>query len=241
MLLLFGIEFVSKDIPVSYFDNYTGQIHIDATETIRTQIAREKMGNLNKPVVLSTMTDKKPQFKNLLFDETALQIKLLSNTDVITLYPEKIEEHEDHVRLFFDDDEYIDFKYLINTIPQPFFSKLINSEEEYQFNPLVFVTTRCNEEDSMIYSFNNCIWKRKFVKNKNLCIEFNKEDFNEDTFKHMFPEIKDYIINEVPYGRISSKEVPDTKRIKHIGRFAQWDHSITTEHAISKLINLNLV
>ena len=229
-----------------YYNNENGIVHSKATDAIRYQIAKEKMGDTSKPIVLSTMTEAKPIFTNLLFDENAFKKELLRNTDCVELFPDSIIEQEDGVLLYFD-DEYIKFDYLINTIPQPFFNPLLHNpfhESNYQFkyNPLIFVTHRVGSgiEDQMIYAYNNCFWKRIFIKNSIGCIEFNKEDWDEDRFKQEFSHIDKYQVIEIPYGRISSENVPDTKRIKHIGRFAQWNHEITTEHAINKLIKLNI-
>lgn len=244
MLLLFGIDYTSKHIPVSYYNDIDKSTVYEVTDEIRYQIAREKMGDISKPIVLSAMTESKPNFTNLLFDERLLKKELLRNTDCVELFPDSIIEQDDCVLLYFDND-YIKVDYLINTIPQPFFNSLLSNElhsRSYQFNPLIFVTHKVDDsiEDKMIYSYNNCFWKRIFVKNSIECIEFNKEDWDEQKFKSEFHYITEYKVTEIPYGRISSVDVPDTKRIKHIGRFAQWQHSITTEHVINKLINLNV-
>ena len=240
MLLLFDIEYTSKDIPVTYFNNLTNEFTSNVTDAIRFQIAKEKMGDTSKPIVLSTMTEDKPSFTNLLFNEQLLKKELLRNTDSVEIFPDHIIEKEDCVVLYFD-DKFIKVDYLINTIPQPFFNPLLHdNHKEFKYNPLVFVTHKVEDliEDKMVYSYNNCFWKRIFVKNGIECIEFNQEDWDEGKFKKEFHFINEYKITTVPYGRIQSVDVPDTKRIIHIGRFAQWQHSITTEHVINKLINL---
>jgi len=239
MLKLFDIDFVSKDIPVYYYNNVTKQTTSKVTDAIRYQIAREKMGDTSKPIVLSTMTDLKPKFENLLFDENQLKKRLQESSDVIDIFPNYIEEFRDYVRIHFNTG-YFDVEYLINTIPQPFFAPLISEPiDEYKYRPLIFVTLKTDEDDYMTYSYYDCMWKRIFVKNKLKCIEFEEYDWNEEKFNIEFPEYTNYQITTIPYGRISSKEVSDSSRIKHIGRFAQWDHSITTEHIIHKILNLN--
>lgn len=245
MLILLGIEFTSKDVPVDYYDNNKKIYSKVATDEIRLQIAKEKMGDTKSPIILSTMTKEKPEFRNLFFNENKLKSKLIHQTEAIELFPTAIVEGKFGVRLYFDKEfiEYADFEYIINTIPQPFFAPLVNEFSDprvYKYNPLVFVTHNTTEGESMTYSYNNCFWKRIFIKNNIECIEFNKEDWDEAKFNKEFPWVKDYQVTEIPYGRISSVEVPDTKRIINIGRFAQWQHSITTEHVINKLINLNL-
>jgi len=245
MLLLFNIEYESKDIPVTYYNSVDGTFTSEVTDAIRFQIAKEKMGDTSKPIVLSTMTETKPKFTNLLFDERLLKKELLRNTDSVEIFPDLVIEKEDGVVLYFD-DKFIKVDYLINTIPQPFFNPLLHNpfhenDYEFKYQPLVFVTHKVDTviNDKMVYSYNNCFWKRIFVKNGIECIEFNQEDWDEEKFKLEFQYVKDYKVTVIPYGRISSVDVPDTKRIIHIGRFAQWQHSITTEHVINKLINLN--
>ncbi len=222
MLMLFGIDFKSHEIPVWYYNYKTGVADTICNREISNQIAREKMGDLTKEYIS----------------------KLTYQAEALSIFPYKVVEYPDFVRLFFNDLEYVDFEYLINTIPQPFFDPLLNPNYQKQFvyRPLIFITAPCIAPDSMTYSYNNCPWKRQFVKNYILCIEFNKEDFSLDILFKEFPELKhvEYKLIEIPYGRIKSQEVKDTPRIKHIGRFAQWNHSITTEHSINKLINLNL-
>lgn len=240
MLKLFEIDFISKDIPVYYYNNMTKQTTSKITDGIRYQIAREKMGDTSKPIVLSTMTDLKPSFQNLLFNEQLLKRKLEESSDVVDIFPDSIEEFSDFVRIHFPDGHF-DVEYLINTIPQPFFSPLIgDSPYEYKYRSLVFATLDTDEDDYMTYSYYDCMWKRIFVKNRQKCIEFEEHDWNEERFNSEFPEYTNYTITKIPYGRISSTEVTDSPRIKHIGRFAQWDHAITTEHIIHKILNLNL-
>jgi hypothetical protein len=240
MLVLFGIDYESKNIPVYYYDNIRHTTVDVADDSIRIQIAKEKMGNTNKPIILSTMTEDKPEFRNLIFDESKLKRHLLHKNETIELYPTAIVEHEDFVRLWFEDNLLLDVEYLINTIPQPFFGPLVEDDTLYEYKPLVFVSFKTNEEDYMTYSYNNCFWKRIFVKRGNKCIEFDEKDWDENRFKMYFPDVIDYTVTKIPYGRISSVIINDTKRIKHVGRFAQWQHDITNEHIIHKLINLNL-
>lgn len=246
LLMICNTTYISKDVPVWYFNNNTKTITGVVTDEIRRQIAREKMGDATKPIVLSTMTDIKPSFTNLIFDQNELKNELLLNTNIAEIFPTTIHETKDEIILQFDDKQ-LSFDYLINTIPQPFFNPLLHnpcheSNYEFKYNPLVFVTNtnKSLDDDMMTYSYNNCFWKRIFVKNGIECIEFNEEDWDEERFKEQFPRITSYNVVKVPYGRIKSVHIPDTKRIKHIGRFAQWNHSITTEHSINKLLNLNL-
>jgi hypothetical protein len=137
MLLLFGIDYTSKDIPVSYYNDIDKSTVYEVTDEIRYQIAREKMGDISKPIVLSAMTESKPNFTNLLFDERLLKKELLRNTDCVELFPDNIIELDDCVLLYFDND-CIKVDYLINTIPQPFFNSLLSNQlhsRSYQFNP----------------------------------------------------------------------------------------------------------
>lgn len=240
MLLLLKIPFVSKRTRVFYHDANTDERTEKVTLQIRETIGREKMGDSSTPVVLSTMQTDTDEFVNLFFDESDFKKQLLSTSETIELYPTSIVEYDDFVRIFFG-SVFFDVEYLINTIPQPFFCPLVDSDSGiYKYKPLVFVTTQSTEEECMIYSYNNCFWKRQFIKSGIKCIEFDKEDWDEQRFKLYFPEIKKYKVTEMPYGRIKSIDVKDTNRIKHVGRFAQWQHSITTEHVINKLLKLNL-
>lgn len=239
MLILFDIHFKSRNVPVSYYNNLTGETTDTQSDEIRLQIAKEKMGDTTKPIVLSTMTDQKPEFRNLFFNEDRFKHMLTRSTDSLEIYPTYIEEFDDFVRIYFN-EEFVDVEYLINTIPQPFFAPLIGENpNRYKYQPLVFASKKTNEDISMTYSYNHCFWKRVFVKNGVRCIEFDQKDWDPAKFIEVFPDMKDAAIQAVPYGRISSIEVHDTERIKHVGRFAQWQHDLTTEHIINKLINLN--
>lgn len=231
-----------------YYNNTTGETTEVATDEIKIQIAREKMGIFNnaQDVVLSTMTNEKPEFRNLFFNEDKFKSILKSYTPVTELFPTRIIEFKDFVRLYFDESDeslFIDTEYLVNTIPMTFFKDLTTNSiynRKYEYNPVVFVSYHTDEPDSMTYTYNNCFYKRIFNKNGYGCIEIDEVDWNEAKFKQVFPHITNSRVTIIPYGRIRTQEIPDTNRIKHVGRFAQWDHSITTEHVINKLINLNL-
>lgn len=251
MLRLFNLEYISKVVPVMYYDNLTDSLSISATDEIKIQISKEKMGMFKdaKDITLSTMTDEKPEFRNLFFNEDKFKSILKSYTNVSELYPVRITEYENFIRLHLDEKDesiYIDTEYLVNTIPMTFFKDLLHSDtydiynRRYEYESIVFVSFNTNEPDAMIYTYNNCFYKRVFFKNGRGCIEIDSIDWDENKFKELFPHIKNYKVTTIPYGRIRTLKVPDTLRIKHVGRFAQWDHSITTEHVINKLINLNL-
>lgn len=241
MLRMFDIQYRSQDVPVFYHDNSTGKNWDKATDEIRLQIAKEKMGDTSKEIVLSDMNPDDQKFTNLFFDEGRLKHILEKETDVVELFPTHIHEFDDYVRVFFD-EYYVDFEYLINTIPQPFFNPLLYNplKVDFKCKALTFVTSHAIEPNQMIYSYNDCFWKRMFIKNSTLCIEFDSLDWNENVFNELFPKITDYKITQIPYGRIETQKIPDTKRIINIGRFAQWNHSLTTEHIVNKIINLNV-
>lgn len=241
LLMLFGIEFNSKLIPVQYYNFETNDISYHLTSEIASIISKEKMGGSS--TVISNMTEDEQDFVNLQFDRRILKDALLASSDQVVLFPTMITEYDDRVRVWID-HECIDFEYLINTIPQPFFQKIFSSEipqQEFKYSSITFVTSKCDVfSSSMMYSYNGCPWKRVFIIDGTQCIEFDTNDFSADVLHQNFPLLKNYSVVHLPYGRIKSDPIKDTNRIKHIGRFAQWDHRITTEHTIRKLLNLNL-
>lgn len=241
MLMLFGIDFKSKLIPVYYQDYKTGLTTQTLTNEISEIISREKMGDSTKTNQISGMSITQSDFRNLLFDEKEFISLLTYQSESLAMFPDKIVEYSDFVRVQFGNFGYADFEYVINTIPQPFFSNLISDNStRFNYQPLIFITVKTEQPDMMMYSYNGGFWKRQFIKGGSHCFEFEKDQWDEGLFDFLYPTLGEKKITEILYGRIKSVEVHDTPRIKHIGRFAQWNHSITTEHSVNKLINLNL-
>lgn len=245
LLLICGAKIKSVDIPVYYYNCSNGELTSVLTQKIAETIAIEKMGSLYKgqDAIISNINFQDQKFRNLIFDEYELTKNLMKSHYTLDIYPTRIIENEEGVALYFGNDVY-HVDYVINTIPQIYFSKLLSDKDVtdlYKYRSLTMLSKKVDYPDSMTYSYNSCVWKRQFVKNNIMCTEYDTEEYEALDDDRKFELDLEYETKTViPYGRILSNPVQDTKRIFHVGRFAQWDHRITTEHCIQKLLKIEI-
>lgn len=231
---------------------------MEITAEERIQLVREKMGIKDDAVdtgdlSISTKNDlMNDRFFHLDFDEKQFLKKLNASSDmVVEIDFRMIQERPDGVDIFIGEEmKPLTFDYVINTIPRNAFEIMHSSGLPQSIGfasmPVSFVTTKdhaieelAHIRDHMLYAFGGCNWKRIICKRGVSSIEYNNT-VTDEIIKHDFRRIKDYQINTIPYARIISRETPDTDRIIHVGRFAEWNHRVSTEHVINKLIMLNI-
>lgn len=98
--------------------------------------------------------------------------------------------------------------------------------------PLMF-----NDTYEMIYYGFNHFFSRISHISETYTLEFTGE-MTAKQFEDLFPQYRIEDIFTVPQGRILSLEnPPPTNRIIFSGRFAQWNHTITTEHVLHQAMN----
>jgi len=143
---------------------------------------------------------------------------------------------------------YNGFDWLVSTIAAPYFWKGWDQslfslpEKKFKHLPITNVIVKeCPYEFDnryeMIYYDSHCSWSRVAKHGLGYTLEFTGEISKED-FQMLYPEytVLDHFV--VPMGRIFSVEnISPRNNIIFSGRFAQWQHHITTEYVINQSIN----
>lgn len=149
------------------------------------------------------------------------------------------------------DSGYVYEKYdqIISTIPAPVFWRAWKNGHpemgDFHFNslPITFVTMKKRPKEfdgdyeMIYYSGEEVPFTRISHLANKYCIEFTGE-MPREVFEKMFPElaqgISDYWV--LPQGRIKSQFTMPPANVIFSGRFAQWQHEITTEHVIQAAV-----
>jgi len=134
------------------------------------------------------------------------------------------------------------FDHIISTIPAPFFWRAWLAGhpaypiDKFESLPVTFVITK-KKPDFFDDRFEMCYYdgSTTFTRVSNLenkyCIEFTG-NLSKEEFQSMFPEYPVRDIWTLPQGRIRSLPTLPPKGITFSGRFAEWQHSITTEAVV---------
>jgi hypothetical protein len=252
-LLLNGMgfsNFTSRVVPFYYMNGHSGSLENEVTDEQRIQIITEKMGDLGintGDISLSTKIEVNEEFRMLEFDENEFVLQMTEQSTILQLDFKQIQETANGVDIILDDGSRITFDRLVNTIPQNAFANYVNRHmgyDNYKAMPVTFVNCKnpllsVRDKSYMVYTFNGMRWKRILCKNNIAAIEYNTDNIDDAMIQKDFPGLIDYKIQTIPYGRIMSQKVYDSKRIIHLGRFAEWNHRISTEHVINKICTLN--
>jgi len=151
--------------------------------------------------------------------------------------------------------DYVYKKYdkIISTMPAPIFWEAwgighnmnesgVNTQDQFNSLAITFVTMKRKPDEfdgdyEMIYYDRSLPFTRISHIDNKYCIEFTGI-MPRETFEKMFPElapgISDYWV--LPHGRIRSKKTVAPKNVIFSGRFAEWQHNITTEHVIAQAL-----
>lgn len=148
---------------------------------------------------------------------------------------------------------YSQYDILISTIPAPFFWKAWNkmnpnNQVSMQTDsiPITMITVNERPEqyegtyEMIYYDFTVPFTRIRDNRNGTWTIEFTGI-INKEEFEKLFSKLPVQSHTIIPQGRIFSnnQNYPPTNRIAFSGRFAQWNHAITTEHVINQCLNFN--
>lgn len=140
--------------------------------------------------------------------------------------------------------EIIRYDKLVSTIAAPFFWQGYGQEKEFGHMPITNVITSVkpkhfDDRYEMIYYDDSVPFTRASFLDGKYALEFSGV-ITEDEFKELFPElpIEEYFV--VKQGRIFKSEdnLPPQDNILFLGRFAEWEHCITTEHVVQKTLRM---
>jgi hypothetical protein len=243
-----------QEVDIFYYDGNLDKLYKSITGEQREYLIRRKMGDSNFKIKDSSISTTKANDDKLFvlnYDDIEFEKTLFRNINIIEWPFTRVQEYENFVRIHGTEDLYVDYDYVINTIPQNFFQDYHGNIDAYNYKnyvakPITFVSgdniefSVISENDFMVYGLNGCGFERIFCNNKKLIVEYNGDNIPDEEIKSDFVNIKNIRKTVLPYGRIVTQEVKDSKRIINVGRFAQWDHSITLEHSIQKLLSLDL-
>jgi hypothetical protein len=139
--------------------------------------------------------------------------------------------------------EYREYEKLVTTIPAPFFWKAYgDSTKEFKCLPITNIITDAkppmfDDKFEMVYYSEEFPFTRVSHLNGKYALEFTGV-MTKEQFSEIFGEfpILDYFV--VKQGRIFNRNDnrPPQDNIKFLGRFAEWNYQITTEHIIKKSI-----
>lgn len=137
---------------------------------------------------------------------------------------------------------YSKYDTLVSTIPAPQFYRAYQGKVEspsFDSVPITFVTVQKKPAEfdgdyEMVYYDDSVPFTRISHLHGKYCIEFTGE-LSEEKFREMYPGVRIFDMWTLKGGRIvSQKLTPPQENIIFSGRFAQWDHKITTEHVIKQ-------
>lgn len=133
---------------------------------------------------------------------------------------------------------------LVSTIAAPLFWKGYGEEKELGHMPITNIITSVkpahfDDRYEMIYYDDSVPYSRASYLDGKYALEFSGI-ITEEQFSELFPDlpIEEYFV--VKQGRIfkKGKNLPPRSNIMFLGRFAEWEHGITTEHVIQKTLRM---
>lgn len=143
---------------------------------------------------------------------------------------------------------YAKFEHVVSTMPAHLFWRAWQAghpgtaDERFDGHPLTFATMRHTPKEfdgnyEMVYYDDTVPFTRISKVNNICCLEFTgamtREEFNE-TCPDLAQRVSDFWT--LPQGRISSRFTQPPANITFSGRFAEWNHEITTEHVVQQAI-----
>jgi hypothetical protein len=133
---------------------------------------------------------------------------------------------------------------LVSTIPASHFWKawqLPEKDLNFEALPITFVVTKYKPDIysgdyEMIYCDDTVPPTRMSYLHNKYCLEFTGVITREE-FSELYPKLRVWDLWTLPQGRIKSQLTMPPERITFSGRFAQWQHHITTEHVVDQALN----
>lgn len=237
---------------IGYYHN--GWIRDFIDSQMNTLLIQKKMSEWNKPIDKTFQPDssklsmgdyESTNYMNTLdVDLIAVIEKLNERANIERGFVTKITPEHIEVKTSFDQEEgtIVPYSKLVSTIAAPFFWKGYGVEKEFGHMPITNVITTVRPEHfddryEMIYYDDSVPYSRASFIDGKYALEFSGV-ITEDEFKTLFPNlpIDEYFV--VKQGRIFKKgeNVPPQENIMFLGRFAEWEHGITTEHVVQKTL-----
>lgn len=196
---------------------------------------------------MSTVSAKTVNYMNVLdVDPAEIIAKIAENRDVKA--GQVVSISESGIGIKGEKDEYLPYSELVTTMPAPVFWSMFYSSRtgsdvpEFKSTPITNVMTKdrpVNFDDKfeMVYYDETVPYSRISHIGDTYTYEFTGIITREE-FGVMFPkvEVSDYLI--VKYGRIFENlpNVSPQDNITFLGRFAQWEYGVTSEHVIKKTL-----
>ena len=241
----------------SYIGYYHGgwiRNHIDSN--MNKLLIQKKMSAWNEPIdktfepdssKLSMGDHESTNYMNTLDVDLVKVIERLNEIcDIERGFVVDITSNSVGVKTSFDDDKAREIPYtkLVSTIAAPFFWKGYGQEKEFGSMPITNVITSVRPKNfddryEMIYYDDTVPYSRASYLEGKYALEFSGV-ITEDEFKELFPELPIEEIFVVKQGRIfkNGENIPPQDNILFLGRFAEWEHGITTEHVVQKTMRL---
>lgn len=239
---------------IGYYHNGWVRDYIDGD--MNTLLIQKKMSEWNKPIDKSFKPDsaklsmgdyESTNYMNTLDVDLTKVIERLNEFATIERgFVTRIGKTSFDIKLSFDDEfaKEIPYSKLVSTIAAPFFWKGYGEDKEFGHMPITNIITTVRPEHfddryEMIYYDDSVPYSRASFIDGKYALEFSGV-ITEDEFKTLFPNlpIDEYFV--VKQGRIFKKgeNKPPQDNILFLGRFAEWEHGLTTEHIVQKTLQL---
>jgi hypothetical protein len=140
---------------------------------------------------------------------------------------------------------YSKFDTLVSTMPAHMFYRAMAEGQECEIPTLeslaiTFAVFRKKPKQfdgdyEMIYYDHTVPYTRMSHLYNRYCVEFTG-DITREQVEEIFSDIHRYLWDywQIPHGRIFSQRLTPPKNVIYSGRFATWNHSVTTEHVIQE-------
>ena len=247
-----GFTGVAKKSYIGYYDK--GWIYNDQNPELNLRLIQKKMTEWNQPLNIEFKPD---STKLSLGDELSVNYMNTLDVDLVEVvkkldswariergFVTKITPTEVHMKDSFTDEKVKirPYKKLVSTIAAPFFWKGYGKEKEFKSLPITNIVTsvrpaQFDDRYEMIYYDETVPFSRMSHLGGKYAIEFSGI-ISEEEFKALYPNLplEEYFV--VKQGRIFSNghNIEPQDNILFLGRFAEWQHGITTEHVVKRTI-----
>jgi hypothetical protein len=239
---------------IGYYHNGWIRDYIDAD--MNRLLIQKKMTEWDKPINVEFEPDssklsmgdfESTNYMNTL-DVDLIQVieKLREFSTVEHGFVTKITDHHIFVKDKMEDEETqaLGYDKLVSTIAAPFFWMGYGEDKEFGHMPITNVITSVRPEHfddryEMIYYDDSVPYSRASFLDGKYALEFSGT-ITEEQFTELFPDLPIEEFFVVKQGRIFKKgeNLPPKDNIMFLGRFAEWEHGITTEHVVQKTLKM---
>lgn len=239
---------------IGYYHN--GWIRNKIDSEMNTLLIQKKMSAWDEPIDKTFQPDsaklsmgdfESTNYMNTLDVDLVKVIEELNNhCDIERGFVTKITPTHLEIKNNFEQAEgtLLPYSKLVSTIAAPFFWKGYGEEKEFGHMPITNVITSVRPEHfddryEMIYYDDSLPYSRASYLGGKYALEFSGV-ITEEEFTKLFPDLPIEEFFVVKQGRIfkTGENTPPQDNILFLGRFAEWEHGITTEHVVQKTLRL---